>query len=285
LEMSHSTFLKSRVPPELGTTPHLNLPQPQVSPIYPYNRAHAPSSTLHSNGFDMSHWMIANLQKGRYKEQAILHPATYELLWHPYQQTRPETPDRFVGLSWFISKYRGFQTISHAGGDVGFNTCHVLLPELQLGVVVLANTIPAPVEEITHALLDLMLGFEPALPKPPAVVPVWRIYQEQGAQVAAELYRELERSQPESFEFGANTFSLAGFLLLEIQKREQAIEILNFGLSLFPQADALFMMLGLAYMRNEEKERALENLNKCLVLKPDNSFAKKLLDDLLRKEL
>lgn len=45
LGMSTSTFFKHEVPTELGVTPHVSVPQLMPSPVYPYDRAHAPSST------------------------------------------------------------------------------------------------------------------------------------------------------------------------------------------------------------------------------------------------
>src|SRR2546425_992491 len=56
LGMSTSTFFKHEVPPELGTAPHVSLPQIMLSPVYPYHRAHAPSSTLYSSALEMCHW-------------------------------------------------------------------------------------------------------------------------------------------------------------------------------------------------------------------------------------
>jgi CubicO group peptidase (beta-lactamase class C family) len=56
LGMSTSTFFKHEVPPELAMTPHVSVPQIMLSPVYPYHRAHAPSSTLHSSALEMCHW-------------------------------------------------------------------------------------------------------------------------------------------------------------------------------------------------------------------------------------
>ena len=70
LEMENSTFLKQEVPSELETTPHYGSGSPSI--VYPYHRAHAPSSTLHSNVLEMSNWAIANMNRGTFKDRQIL---------------------------------------------------------------------------------------------------------------------------------------------------------------------------------------------------------------------
>jgi CubicO group peptidase (beta-lactamase class C family) len=280
LDMENSTFLKQKVSPDLGTTPHVNLPQTEVSPIYPYHRAHAPSSTLHSNVLEMGHWMIAHLNHGKFMDREILRPASYELLWHPYRQTRANEADRFIGLSWFIGKYRGYQTISHAGGDIGFNTYHVLLPVQSLGVVVLANTIPTPVEEITHVILDLILGYEPQLPKPSVIAPLCRVLEEKGQEAAVAFYHELQHSQSGVYDFNPEYFSDAGYLLMEMKRNSQALKILNFGMGIFPNADALYVVLAMVNIKIGDRKQALENIQKCLKLNPESRTAKNLLNDL-----
>src|SRR6266699_2299016 len=84
LGMSTSTFFKHEVPAELGVTPHVSVPQIMLSPVYPYDRAHAPSSTLHSSAREMCQWARANLQKGSLNGKRILSAASYDRLWHPY---------------------------------------------------------------------------------------------------------------------------------------------------------------------------------------------------------
>lgn len=55
LGMKSSTLLVKQADPELLTTPHVydDSYDVAVSPVFPYNRMHAPSSTLYSNVLDM----------------------------------------------------------------------------------------------------------------------------------------------------------------------------------------------------------------------------------------
>ena len=64
LGMKHSTLLISEANQKLLTSPHVPGESGViVSKVFPYNRAHAPSSTLYSNIDDMNRWAIANLNQ------------------------------------------------------------------------------------------------------------------------------------------------------------------------------------------------------------------------------
>ena len=224
LGMENSTFLKEKVPPGLGTTPHVNVPYTEISPVYPYHRAHAPSGSLHSSVAELSNWVIANLNKGELNKKKILQPSNHALLWHPRARVNEDDPDSQVGLSWFIGQFKGHPTISHSGGDVGFTTNLVLLPGKSLGVVVLANTYPAPVDRVTEAALDVLLGFEPQAPKAPAILPLSHTLKKSGLKAAVKSYHRLENSHPEAYDFGPGQFADTSYILVELKRCREAGE-------------------------------------------------------------
>ena len=170
LEMHDSTFLLSEVSPALATTPHFGMPPTTLSDAYPYHRAHAPSSTLHSSVVDMSHWAIAHLHRGRFKDRQILQPSSYELLWHPYVRTGDEGWNEAVGLSWFFGTFRDRRVISHGGSDPGFNAEFVMVPDEAIAVIVMGNANNPAVWTVADGVLDIVFGLEPQAPKPPASV-------------------------------------------------------------------------------------------------------------------
>jgi CubicO group peptidase (beta-lactamase class C family) len=234
LGMNSSTFLKAQVAPEHATTPHILLPPTVVSSEYPYNRAHAPSSTLHSSALELCSWASMNLKRGEFQGRRILQAASFEQLWHPYQQTGSAYPDEFAGLSWFIDTYRGQRRIRHDGVDTGFQSDLVLLPDQSLAVILLANTIPAPLNMIMNTVLDLLLGLEPELPKPPVLVFLGGILAEQGIQAAAEEYRRLHETQSDQYDFGPEQFVDIVYTLLEVRKYTEGIQVARLGIQFFP---------------------------------------------------
>ncbi|HEY6409956.1 MAG TPA: serine hydrolase, partial [Ktedonobacteraceae bacterium] len=273
LGMSSSTFLKHKVPAELGVTPHVSVPQIMLSPVYPYHRAHAPSSTLHSSALEMCQWARANLQKGSLNGKRILSAASYDLLWHPYAQSEEGDPPEFVGLSWFLGTYRGKRQISHGGSDPGFESAFVLLPEEGMGVVVLANTIPAPVYQIRDAALDVLLGVEPQIPKPPVLVPLIHILRKEGVKAALQAYRDLQDQQPDSYDFGAEQFFAVGGDLVDIDRTSEAKSILEMGIAIDPEAAEGYWLLAWAYLKSGEEALALASNSQALQRNPWDRFA------------
>jgi CubicO group peptidase (beta-lactamase class C family) len=111
----------------------------QVVPVahYPYNRAHSPSSNLHSNVQDMSRWIRVNLNRGELDGRRIVRASTYDVLWKPATPV-PER-DWHVALSWFLAGEGDEQVVMHSGGDDGFTTHLAFLPARKAGVVMMAN--------------------------------------------------------------------------------------------------------------------------------------------------
>jgi len=156
--MKESTFLKPEYLPENWASPHLRIVETFVWDGYPYNRMHGPSSTLHSNVLDMCNWAITNLSRGSFKGQQILNSTSYDILWKPWAEIGE---GQQVALSWFLGEYRGEKTIQHGGGDTGFSTYLIMLPEKLAAVVILCNYNPGPVKKIAHSALDIILGHKP----------------------------------------------------------------------------------------------------------------------------
>lgn len=106
----------------------------------------APCGSIGSSIADMSHWIIAQLDSGKYGGEEKI---PFEVI----QRTRkPETIQGRVrhpfneghfnlyGLGWGLMDYEGTEIVSHTGGVNGFVTSVTLLPEENLGIVVLTNT-------------------------------------------------------------------------------------------------------------------------------------------------
>jgi CubicO group peptidase (beta-lactamase class C family) len=158
LAMDRSTFLRAEVPPALAVTPHTGEGRLAVGAVYPYNRAHGPSSTLHSNPVEMGRWIVANLRRGELDGARILDAASYDLLWHPAHATW--RPDRQIGLSWFIDRHAGRRRISHDGEDDGFTSYCAIFPDDAAGVVWMTNRDTADEATLIPTGCDAALGIE-----------------------------------------------------------------------------------------------------------------------------
>ena len=162
LKMKDSTLLIKKTSPGLMTWGHERDLSGHVFPskVYPYNRMHSPSSNLHSNVEDMARWALANLNHGELDGRRILKEQTYDIMWKPAHKL---SDGRAVGISWFLGEYRGQATVSHGGGDTGYATFLMLLPEKKMAVVLMANCdwLGDARAQIAQAALDVALGLKP----------------------------------------------------------------------------------------------------------------------------
>lgn len=155
LGMMHSTLLTFCRDMKKVASPHYKDQANKiiVSKVFPYNRAHGPSSTLTSNLEDLSKWAVANLKK------QVLKPQTYEEAWRSYAVV-PNNGEH-ICLGWFAREQRGLRLYGHEGTDDGFRASFWLCPELDLFILVHANMTGAPVKKISKQLLNILLGFDP----------------------------------------------------------------------------------------------------------------------------
>jgi len=108
--MKDSTLLVREANPQLLTSPHvMESGKVVVSKIFPYNRAHSPSSTLYSSIEDMSRWAIANLNRGELDDKRILKRETIDLMWRPVV----DALGMKEGISWFTTEKQGHRFVLH----------------------------------------------------------------------------------------------------------------------------------------------------------------------------
>jgi CubicO group peptidase (beta-lactamase class C family) len=75
-----------------------------------------------------------------------------------YRELYPSTHFRGYGLGWALNDYKGRKVVSHGGGYDGMFSRVVIVPEEELGVVVLTNSMTGVTSAITNRVLDLYLG-------------------------------------------------------------------------------------------------------------------------------
>lgn len=156
LGMNESSFYFPEMKRNLQTSPHTGNPQ-VLSDVYPYNRKHAPSSTLTSNIVELSHWVIANMYEGKYKNTQIISPSTFRTMTIPTVTVDPGQ-ELSMGLCWFIYPYRGYKNYVHEGGDIGYRSILSLLPERKLGIVILSNSDNIDVQQAYFHIVDILLA-------------------------------------------------------------------------------------------------------------------------------
>ena len=279
LGMKNSTLLVKQTDPELLTSPHVQNPsyEVEVSKVFPYNRMHSPSSTLYSNVLEMSRWAIANMNRGELDGKRILKTTSYDVMWKPAGEKFPQ-----IGISWFLNKYKEQAVVTHSGGDTGFVSNLVLLPEKKIAVVMMSNYDRAPLRAITNAALDVALGLkpDPVVIKPPIDKILYKTISTSGIEAGVKQYYELKKNEPQSYDFQERLLNILGYNFMRRGKLKEAIRVLQLNVEAYPASSNVYDSLGEAYMLNGEKAPAIENYEKSLKLDPGNTGAVEALKKL-----
>lgn len=127
---------------------------------------------IYSNVDDLCNWMLVHLNKGKYGEnlEKELFSATNQREMWKIHTTRDVDPNpRYnshfsgYGLGWSLKDALGNMIISHTGGLPGMLSKTILIPDLNLGVVVLTNTGKGGAEvfsAVTQTIIDSYLGLD-----------------------------------------------------------------------------------------------------------------------------
>ena len=127
----------------------------------------AATGGLISSVEDVSKWMIFNLNNGINGNDTLLSKKTRNTVWTPHNNfpinhTDTNFDQHFAayGLGWSLGDYHGRMKVGHTGGYDGMITAITLIPDENLGVVVLTNGVKSPIKAATNYALDVFLELE-----------------------------------------------------------------------------------------------------------------------------
>ncbi len=117
---------------------------------------------------DMTKWIRMLLRRGKKKDgNQLFSPAASREMWKPqtlinvseaYQKKSPTTHFRAYGLGWSMRDFKGRKILAHGGGYDGMFSRVVLVPEENLGIVVLTNSMTSLPTVACNRILDEFLG-------------------------------------------------------------------------------------------------------------------------------
>jgi CubicO group peptidase (beta-lactamase class C family) len=106
---------------------------------------------IYSNVDDICQWMLVQLNNGKYGdslEKQLFSEESQREMWkiHTVQEAsrNPRYNSHFAGygLGWQLTDKKGNMEVSHTGGLPGMLSKTLLIPDINLGIVVLTNTEP-----------------------------------------------------------------------------------------------------------------------------------------------
>lgn len=110
-----------------------------------------PAGSVNSTAIDMANWLRLNLNKGKFGDEQVVSedviekmqsrqmPLVKEAMMFRFLDTHPEVGQASYGMGWFIQNYRGTKWVHHGGAIDGFIAQVMMLPQKNMGVVVLSN--------------------------------------------------------------------------------------------------------------------------------------------------
>lgn len=125
------------------------------------------AAAINSSAAEMAQWLRLQLGRGTYQNKTIFSRAVSRETWSPQtiipfgEQSEKLNPTRHFytyGLGWFLSDYHGRKVVGHGGGLDGMISQVGMLPEENLGVVVLTNSETPLASLLTNKIFDVFLG-------------------------------------------------------------------------------------------------------------------------------
>lgn len=106
-----------------------------------------PAGGIFASINDMATWVQAQLNEGKYGEKlqdSLFSSKVHNEMWTPQTLIKSgkgpyNTHFSAYGLGWFLSDVSGYFQVTHTGGLNGIVSQVTLIPELQLGIIVLTN--------------------------------------------------------------------------------------------------------------------------------------------------
>jgi hypothetical protein len=166
-------------PQGLATGYHYAFGMPMAVDL-PYNRGLLPAGYLISSAEDMAHYLIAQLNDGTYNGVSLLSQDGMIEMHNPAVPSG--AADTSYGMGWFVGPINGIPAVHHQGETFNFHSNTILIPESQLGIVILINGEnsmdllfgTARIASIANGVASLLAGQQP--PTPTANTVVWVVY-------------------------------------------------------------------------------------------------------------
>ncbi len=129
--------------------------------------AAGPAGSINSSVNEMMEWVRLHLNNGKVGDKQLLSVAAMTNIHSPrmvmpQSSLNKEVLNSSYALGWMSEVYRGHQVVEHGGNIDGFSAQVTMLPQDNIGIVVLTNLDGTPLPGIiSNCVADILLGLEP----------------------------------------------------------------------------------------------------------------------------
>lgn len=126
------------------------------------------AAAINSSVADMAQWLRLQLGRGTYDGKKIFSASRSREMWNPNtivggtseqgEKFNPTVHFNLYGLGWALNDYQGRKVVSHGGGLDGMISRVAMMPEENLGLVILTNSESALTTVVSAKIFDVFLG-------------------------------------------------------------------------------------------------------------------------------
>ena len=140
--------------------------------LFDFTKINGAAASIYSSVYDLSEWMITQMNNGKYGDslkQMLFSEKSHQAMWTIHTVTKSRKSSRYnthfsgYGLGWFLKDIKGNMEVSHTGGLSGMLSKVVMIPDINLGVVVLTNSSndgAGVFASVTQTIVDSYLGLD-----------------------------------------------------------------------------------------------------------------------------
>ena len=132
--------------------------------------------------------------------------------------------------------------------------------------------------ELSSGILDILLGEEPAPPRPSIAFSFARVLAVDGIAAAKVYYADASAQDPPTHNFGDRELNRLGYYFLQQGELDRAIEVSCLQRRALPRSgQRTHDSLGEAYLARGDEQLAIESYKRAAELDPDNENAREAL--------
>lgn len=163
-----NTTIRKRTSDGNWATPHLRV-KGVVQAITPENVDNlGGAGAINASANDSSKWLLLQLGRGKFDETRVYSEAEAAQMWTAHTPLPIGTPSaqlasrhpKFAayGLGWRLKDYRGRKVVHHGGGLAGMASLTMMVPEENLGIVIVTNQETSVQTALAYWILDSYFG-------------------------------------------------------------------------------------------------------------------------------
>ncbi len=164
-----NTSVTLRKPNENWASPHVVKHGEEANSVVRYDVIDncGGAAVINSNVAELAQWMRLQLGRGTYNGKKFFSAQRSHEMWQPNifnfispagEKFNPTRHFSAYGMGWALADYQGRKVVSHGGGMTGMISQTALMPEENLGVVILTNSETGLPGWMVNKVFDVFLG-------------------------------------------------------------------------------------------------------------------------------